>query len=606
MSEPKKESSQEAIKRDSNFLKGNIAAELADASTLDVTDATYELLKFHGSYFGHNRDTATERKKQKLDKEYEFMLRTRIPGGRLNAQQYLVMDDIAGKYANGTLRITTRQVFQFHVILKKDLKAHIAAINHALLSTQSGCGDVVRNITCSPAPYVNAKYNRLRADVDAIAEFVRPKANAYRELWLDEAEDKLKERSVTSGQRPDGLQAADNCQLATVEPLYGSTYMPRKFKIGLCLPEDNSIDVFTHDMGIVLVFEGDVLKGYNILLGGGMGSKHEAAKSLEDRKTYPRLADPIAFVGEGDLIAAVEAAVKLQRDYGDRADRQHARLKYVVQERGVAWAKKTFAEYFAAAGGKHIAEPVAITKYEIPNHMGWHAQGDGKFYYGLKVPSGRIVDYDKPDQSGYTKNVTGIFKAARFKSGLRALIEKFSPNIVLTPTGEMMLADIAEADKAAVEKALTDYNIPLHDAYTPMQNHFFTCVALPTCAKALAESERVQFPIMDSLTAELAKHGLAKERMTIRIAGCPNGCSRPFVGDIGLVGRLPGAYAIFIGGDFEGTRLSTKMFDKVLEADIATTLSPFFARFANEKNTNEGFGDFCHRVGLDKFADKVA
>lgn len=573
-------SSQETIKRESKGLAGNIAAELADSSTLDVTDATYELLKFHGSYFGHNRDTATERKKQKLDKEYEFMLRTRIPGGRLTAAQYLVMDDLAGRYANGTLRITTRQVFQFHVILKKNLKAHIAAINHALLSTQSGCGDVVRNITCSPAPYVNAKYNRLRADVDRVAEFVRPKSRSYQQIWLDEAEDKIKERAIA------------------VEPLYGETYMPRKFKIGLCLPEDNSIDVFTHDLGVVLVFEGDVLKGYNILLGGGMGSKHEAAKTLEDRKTYPRLADPIAFVGSDDLIAAVEAAVKLQRDYGDRADRQHARLKYVVQERGVEWTQKTFADYFAAAGGKTLAAPVHIAKYAIPNHMGWHAQGDGKLYYGLKVPSGRIVDYDKPDQSGYTKNVTGIFKQARYRSGLRAVIEKFQPDIVLTPTGEMMLANIDEENRSGIETMLREYAIPLHDAYTPMQNHFFTCVALPTCAKALAESERVQFPIMDQFTAELAKHGLEKERMTIRIAGCPNGCSRPFVGDIGLVGRMPGAYAIFIGGDFEGTRLSVKLFDKIAEAEIAATLSPLFARFAAEKNANEGFGDFCHRVGI--------
>lgn len=573
-------SNQEAIKRESNGLAGNIAAELADTSTLDVSDATYELLKFHGSYFGHNRDTATERKKQKLDKEYEFMVRTRIPGGRLTANQYLAMDDIAGKYANGTLRITTRQVFQFHVILKKDLKAHIAAINKALLSTQSGCGDVTRNITCAPAPIKNAKYNRLRADVDRVAEFVRPKTSAYKELWLDEKEDKIKERTVSE------------------EPLYGPTYMPRKFKIGFALPEDNSIDVFTHDMGIVMIFEGDVLKGYNILLGGGMGMKHEATANWDEKKTYPRLADPIAFVGPNELITAVEAAIKLQRDYGDRADRQHARLKYVVQERGIAWTKQTFAEYFAAAGGKQIAEPVAVAKYEIPSHMGWHAQGDGKFFYGLKVPSGRIVDYDKPDQSGYTKTVTGVFKQARYRTGLRALVEKFQPNIVLTPTGEMLIADIAENDKSAIENHLREYGIPLSESYTPMQHHFFTCVALPTCAKALAESERVQFPVMDALTTELAKHGLQDERMTIRIAGCPNGCSRPYVGDIGLVGRMPGAYAIFIGGDFEGTRLSKKVFDKVAEADIPTTLSPLFARFAAEKNTGEGFGDFCHRVGI--------
>ncbi len=579
-------SGQEAIKKESNYLRGNIAAELADASTGDVTDATYELLKFHGSYFGHNRDTATERKKAGLEKEYEFMVRSRIPGGRLNAGQYLAMDDIAGKYANGTLRITTRQVFQFHVILKKDLKAHIAAINHAMLSTVAGCGDVVRNITASPAPLKNARYERLRADMERVAAFVKPKTTGYRELWLDEEKDEVCERTVKF--------PGDDA----VEPLYGLTYMPRKFKIGIVLPEDNSVDVFTHDLGIVLVYEGDLFKGYNILLGGGMGMKHEAVKSWDEKKTYPRLADPIAFVGADDLLAAVEAAVKLQRDFGDRTDRQHARLKYVVAERGVEWTRKTFGDYFAKAGGNHLADPAPVAKYQIPNHMGWHEQGDGKLFLGLKIPSGRIVDYDTPDQSGYTRNVTGIFKTARYRTGLRAVIEVFKPNIVLTPTGEMLLADIDPSQRTAVETMLTQHGIPLADAYTPMQLHFFTCVALPTCAKALAESERVQFPVMDALTAMLAKHGLSNERMTIRIAGCPNGCSRPYVGDIGIVGRLPGAYAIFVGGDFEGTRLSTKLFDKVPEADIPATLEPLFIRYAAERKHGEGFGDFCHRVGV--------
>lgn len=586
-----KRSAQETIKQESHYLMGSLKEELADQATDTISDAAYEMMKFHGSYFGYDRDTQLERKKAGLPKKYEFMVRTRIPGGRLNASQYLAMDDIAGKYANGTLRITTRQVFQFHVIVKKDIKAHIAAINHAMLSTQSGCGDVTRNITCSPAPIKNEKYNRLRVDVDRVAEFVKPKTSAYRELWLDEEKDEVRERSVKVAGEGD-----------SVEPLYGATYMPRKFKIGLILPEDNSVDVFTHDLGIVLVYEGDAFKGYNILMGGGMGMKHEAVKSWEEKKTYPRLADPIAFVGPDDLIPAVEAVIKLTRDLGDRTDRQHARLKYLVQENGVAWARQTFEEYFSRAGGGSVSDPAPIATYEIPNHMGWHEQGDGKLFLGLKIPSGRIVDYDKDDISGYTKNVTGIFRQAQYRTGLRAVVAAFQPNIVLTPTGEMILADIDPSQKQAIEAKLAEYHIPLADAFTPMQLHFFTCVALPTCAKALAESERVQFPVMDGITEALARQGLADAKMTIRIAGCPNGCSRPYVGDIGIVGRMPGAYALFIGGDFEGTRLAAKVADKVQEADIPKVLEPMFALYARERQAGEGFGDFCHRIGPERVA----
>ena len=589
MTEEIKLSSQEQMKRASGFLKGNIAVELADGKP-DITDESYELLKFHGTYFGYDRDTATARKKLKLDKKYEFMVRTRIPGGRLTAQQYLAMDDIAGKYANGTLRITTRQVFQFHVVLKESLKAQIAAINHALLSTQSGCGDVVRNITCSPAPIHNAKYKRLRADVERVAEFVRPKTSSYKELWLDEEVDEIRERAVGED----------------YEPLYGATYMPRKFKIGLILPEDNGIDVFTHDMGVVLVFEGDTLKGYNILLGGGMGMKHEGKLDWNEKKTYPRLADPVAFIGADDLIPAVEAAVKLQRDFGDRGDRQHARLKYVVAERGLAWTRKTFEEYFAAAGGGEISNPVAGIKYEIPTWMGWHEQRDGKLFLGVPVASGRIVDYDTPHPSGYTADGHKHFAKARYRTGLREVIRKYGMNCVLTPTEEIILCDIYHKDKESIESMILSFGIPLAEDHTKFQLHFMTCVALPTCAKALAESERVQFDIMDDVQAALDKHNLHDERIAVRVTGCPNGCARPYVGDIGIVGRLPGHYVLFIGGDFEGTRLNTKVFDKVPQESIGTVLDPMFALFVSERRAGEGFGDFCHRYGEVKVAETAA
>ncbi len=603
---PEALSGQETIKRESKFLKGRVAEELADLSRGDVSDETYELLKFHGSYFGHNRDTATERKKLKLEKEYEFMVRTRIPGGRLNAQQYLALDDIAGKYANGTLRITTRQVFQFHVILKENLKKHIAAINHTLLSTTSGCGDVTRNITCSPAPYKNAKYARLLADVDRVAAFVKPKSSAYREIFLDEEADELRERDVVDASAIPPFAKGDDVGGTEYEPLYGATYMPRKFKIGLILPEDNVIDVFTHDLGIVLMFEGDVLKGYNLLVGGGMGMKHEAAVDWDDKKTYPRLAEPLAFVGPDDLLNAVEAVVKLQRDYGDRADRQHARLKYVVQEQGIAWVRKTFEEYFAKTNPKAKAQDfIPVAKYEIPEHMGWHEQGDGKLFLGLKIPSGRIMDYDKPHPSGYSAENNAMIAKARYRSGLRKLFETYPQPIVLMPTGEMIISDIRKEDVAGIEKILGDFAIPLHTKYSPMQLHFFTCVALPTCAKALSESERVQFTIMDGIQEVLEKHGVGKERMTIRVTGCPNGCARPYVGDIGIVGRAPGRFVLFIGGDFEGTRLNKKVFDMVPLEDLTKALDPMVALYAKEKQSGEGFGDYCERVGVAQLIANV-
>jgi sulfite reductase (ferredoxin) len=583
-------SGQEAIKTSSGFLKGNIAAELTDGKP-DITDSSYELLKFHGTYFGYDRDSATERKKAGLDKKYEFMVRTRIPGGRLTADQYIAMDDIAEKYANGTLRITTRQVFQFHVVLKENLKAQIAAINHALLSTQSGCGDVVRNITCSPAPIKNVKYDRLRADVDAVAAFVRPKTSSYKELWLDEAVDEIRERSVETPE--------------VYEPLYGATYMPRKFKIGLIMPEDNSIDVFTHDLGVVLLFEGEKLKGYNIMLGGGMGMKHEAAVEWKDKKTYPRVASDIAFVGPDDLIPAVEAAVKLQRDFGDRSDRQHARIKYLVEENGIEWTKKHFGEYFAKAGGKVIKEPVSGITYQVPTHMGWREQGDGKWYLGVPVASGRVVDYDKPNASGYNPGTNPHFAKTQYRTGLRAVIAKYKMPLVLTPTEEIILADIEPKDKADIEALLKKHHIPLAEEHTPFQLHYMTCVSLPTCAKALAESERVQFQIADGIQAVLDKHGISREKISVRVTGCPNGCARPYVGDIGIVGRMPGHYVLFIGGDFEGTRLNQKAFDKVPQDDLPKALDPMFALFKAERMPNEGFGDFCHRIGVENLVAKI-
>lgn len=556
----KKPSGQEAIKEASVYLKGNIIEELANPDPF-VSDESYELLKFHGSYQGYDRDTATARKKAGLEKEWEFMLRMKCPGGRLSASQYLVLDDICEKYANGTLRITTRQTFQFHCIVKNNLKKHIAALNKILLSTLGGCGDVVRNVICTAAPIKDKIHERLLSDTMKLAEFCAPKTSAYHEIWLD------------------GENLARTPENENLEPLYGKFYLPRKFKIGLATTDDNSIDVLTHDLAIILIFKGDELEGYNIYLGGGLGATHNKPE------TYPRLASPIAFVKPDELVRVTEAVIKLQRDHGDRSDRKHARLKYVVQENGLEWTRKTLEEYF----GAKMEDPRKMDDFKIPDSMGWREQKDGKWFLGIPISSGRIGD--RPDE--------------KVRTGLREVIKKFNINITLTADQNIILCDILESQKADITTMLKSYGIKLAEDLTPVYKNFLACVALPTCGKALAEAERIKLPLVADVEKVIEKHGLIEERIAIRIAGCPNGCSRPYVGDIGIVGRIPDHYALFIGGDFEGTRLNTKIFDRVPLVNIPEVLDIMFAKYTKERNSGEGFGDFAHRIGELKIGKLV-
>jgi len=558
MSDDKKLSAQEGMKIDSKYLKGHIAEELADPNTNFVSEESYELLKFHGTYQGYNRDTATARKQQKLEKEYEFMVRLKIPAGRINAEQYLAMDKIADQYANGTLRITTRETFQFHCIVKGDLKAHIASVNQALLSTLGGCGDVVRNIMACPAPIKDAIHHSLERDAVAIAERVAPKTSAYHEIWMD-------------GEKVDTSAGTE------VEPLYGAEYLPRKFKIGISTPEDNCIDVMTHDLAILSLFEDGNLKGYNFALGGGLGMTHNKSN------TYPRLASPIAFVPPELLIPATEAVIKLQRDHGDRSDRKHARLKYVVEEKGIAWTRSTFEHYL----GRKLDDPLAMPKFAVDDHLGWHEQGDGKWFLGIPVSSGRIIDRE----------------GEAIRSGLRSVISTYKMPIVLTADQNIILSNIEPGEKTAITQELKKHGIKLKEDLTRVYQNFLACVALPTCGKALAEAERVKLPLVADIEKVMAKNGILDERISIRIAGCPNGCSRPYVGDIGIVGRTPDSYVLFIGGDFEGTRLNKAVFDKVPLKEIPEALNVMFANYASNKLSGEGFGDFCARVGVEQVAE---
>lgn len=552
---PPKLSAVEGVKEQSRFLRGGIAADLLTPGP-SVTEESYNLLKFHGSYEQYDRDTATPRKKQGLEKEYQFMVRARIPGGRVTAEQYLAMDAIADRYSNGTLRITTRQGIQFHGVLKGNLKATIADINHSMLTTMSACGDVVRNVMTTPAPIRDAVHARLEADARFLSTRLLPKSRAYYELFLDE-------ESQTPAESVD-------------EPLYGTTYLPRKFKIGLAAPEDNTVDILTHDLGILAVFEGDQLQGYNLNLGGGHGLTHTKPG------TYARMGSPIASVGSGELLQGAEAVIRLYRDHGNRADRKRARLKYVLDDMGLDWTRKELERQF----GRVLADPLPHAPFQVPDHLGWHEQGDGRFWLGLPIASGRIQDGPQ----------------IRLRTALRTLFENWAKPAVLTPQQDILIADIAANERDEITAHLRSHGVVFAEDLTAVRRWALACPALPTCGLALSEAERIREPLIDSVEAALRKHGLIEERISIRITGCPNGCARPYAGDIGLVGRTPGTFALFVGGDFEGTRLNTKLTEKVPEASIADTLDPLLGAFARERLPGEGFGDWCHRQGVEKLA----
>jgi sulfite reductase (ferredoxin) len=492
------------------------------------------------------------------------MVRVRIPGGRLTAEQYLALDALAGGYADGSLRITTRQSIQFHGVVKAGLKSAIAEINKALLTTLAACGDVVRTVTTPPAPIRDPVHDRLEAETRRLSSHLLPRTRAYHEIWVDGAPWEPNEGQENAG-------ASDE-----PDPLYGERYLPRKFKIGLAIPEDNTIDVLTNDLAIVALFEGDRLTGYNFLLGGGHGMTHN------NPKTYPRLATSVAFVEPEDLLEVAAAVVRLHRDHGDRGNRRHARLKYVIAENGEEWARERLSEYL----GKPLEPCREMPAFVVPDHLGWHDQGDGKLYLGLPVSSGRIV--------------------GEIRTALREIVSRFHCDPILTPSQDIILSEICPKDRGAIEAMLREHGVRLAGDMLPAERWALACPALPSCGLALTEAERVRDDIVAAIEARLRLYGIEHERLSIRITGCPNGCARPYTGDIGIVGRMPGFYALFVGGDFEGTRLNTLLADRVSLHSIAETLDPLFALYASARANGEGFGDFCHRIGMPALQQALA
>ncbi len=549
---PKKLTGVETLKQGSRGLRGRLAEELAEGG-IQVSEDAYNLLKFHGSYEQFDRDTATALKQQKLEKDYQFMVRVRMPGGVLTAEQYLGLDRLADDHANGTLRITTRQGIQFHGILKGELKASIAAINHTLLTTLCACGDVVRNLMTTAAPRRDTRHDRLRADADMLSAALLPRSRGYHQIFLDE----------------EPVAGTDE-----TETLYGPTYLPRKFKIGLAVPEDNSADVLANDLAAIALFDdADQLLGYNIAVGGGLGMTHNRAD------TFPRLASPICFVGPDRLLAVVEAVIRLQRDHGDRTDRRRARLKYVVEDRGVEWVKQTLDGYYGAV----LDAPLPHDRLHVPDLLGWHEQGDGLWWLGVPVPSGRIQD-----AGGVT-----------LRTALREVVQRYRVDPVMTAQQDVLLSNIRPEDRDAIDAVLAGHGVVPATALSTFSRFALACPALPTCGLALTEAERVREPIVATLDALLRRHGLQDRRISLRITGCPNGCARSYSGDIGLVGRIPGHYAIYVGGDFDGQTLSFRLLERVPEAGLGDAFAPLFEAWAAQGLPEEGFGPFCTRMGHD-------
>ena len=559
MVEETKKAKLEIVKENSRFLRGTIAEELA-RDTPNVSSGNTGLLKFHGTYQQDDRDARKQRAAGagKAGRSYSFMVRTTVPGGKLTADQFLTQLSLGERLGNGTLRITTRQGFQLHGIVKSNLWQAIHEINGALLTTLAACGDVERNVMCCPAPHHNdGVHDRLQATADAIARHLAPQTRAYFEIWVDK--EKIAEQSA-------GLD---------VEPIYGNTYLPRKFKTGIALPEDNCIDVYTQDLGLLAVVEAGQLIGYNLLVGGGLGT------TPSDQDTFPRLGDRMAFVPYDDVLSVATAVVMVQRDFGNRAERSRARMKYLIHDWGLPRFKAKVEEYL---GGHPLADPHPTEIHGYDDHLGWHAQGDGRFYWGINVENGRVKDEGD----------------LRLKTGLRTIFERFQMLARLTSQQSILLCNLEPEWKVEILALLREHGIKTHEEISNARRFAMACPALPTCGLAITESERVMPSVVDQLEVELAKLGLDAEKFTIRMTGCPNACARPYTSDIGLVGKAVGKYTIFVGGRLLGDRLNVIYKNMIPLQEIVQELVPLFVYFKADCQTGESFGDFCHRQGVEE------
>jgi sulfite reductase (ferredoxin) len=554
-------SANEGIKERSRHLRGEIAAELEDGAAR-FSEETVQLLKFHGTYQQDDRDRRKAARKAGLERHWQMMIRTRIPGGRVTPEGYLAHDGIAGRWGDGTLRITTRQDLQLHGVLKRDLRASIRTINEALMTTLGGCGDQVRNVMCCPAPLGDRLREEVEQALGGVVSGLTAQTGAYHEIWVD---------GERVGDVPEG----------EAEPLYGERYLPRKFKVGIAIDGDNCIDVYSHDLGLVAMRSpAGGLAGFTVLVGGGLGRTHNKPE------TYPAVARPLGFVAPEQVVELARAVVAVQRDFGDRQDRRHARLKYLLADRGLGW----FREQVQGRLSFRLRAPRPLRWAPTDDHLGWHRQADGLWFYGLFVENGRIADRD----------------GVRLRTALREIVQTLRPTIWFTAQQNVLIADVREQDRAALLALLTNHGVPLTEETPNAIRHSMACPAVPTCGLAVAEAERALPALIRELHGVLAGLGLAEERLSVRMTGCPNGCARPYLGDVGLVGTTLGKYDLLLGGDFEGTRLNELYAHNVPLADLVPTLRPMLEAFAAERGSDGGFGDWCHQVGLEDLRARFA
>jgi sulfite reductase (NADPH) hemoprotein beta-component len=545
----------EQLKAESNFLRGNILKDLADASTGAITEDSAQLTKFHGIYMQDDRDLRNQRRKEGKEKAFIFMARVRVPGGVCQPNQWLELDKLADTHANGTLKLTTRQAFQFHGVVKSNLRPLIQQINLAAhLNTIAACGDINRNVMCNPNPELSSVHAEVQRVTQAISDHLLPRSRAYHEIWVD---DKL-----VSGGEPEH------------EPIYGKTFLPRKFKIVVAVPPSNDVDIYAHDLGYIAIVEDGKLVGFNVTVGGGLGMSHNQIE------TYPRVADIMGFCTVEQAVDVAEKVVMVQRDFGDRTDRKHARLKYTIADRGLYW----FRQQVEARLGYRLGAPRRFEFTHTGDRYGWTQGENGNTHFTLFLQSGRVKD--TPDY--------------KLKTALREIALVHKGDFRLTANQNLIIANISPAERPTIEELLRRHKLDTANNASGLKLNAMSCVALPTCGLALAESERYLPDLVKMFEAELEAAGLRDDAITLRITGCPNGCGRPFLAEIGLVGKAPGKYNLYLGAAANGSRLNILYKASVPTAELLPLLGPIFRRYATERTPGESFGDFVIRAGYVK------
>ena len=544
----------ERIKRESNYLRGTLKESMLEPLSSGISDDDNRLMKHHGSYLQDDRDLRIERQKQKLEPAYQFMLRVRLPGGVATPDQWLVMDDLSQKYGNGTLKITTRMTFQMHGILKWNMKKTIQGIHASLMDTIAACGDVNRNVMCNPNPYQSNIHLEVYEWAKKLSNDLLPRTRAYHEIWLDEE------------------KVAGTPEVEEVEPMYGPLYLPRKFKIGIAVPPSNDIDVFSQDLGLIAIVEDEKLIGFNVAIGGGMGMAHG------DKTTYPQLAKVIGFCKPEQIYDVAEKIITIQRDYGNRSARKNARFKYTVDRLGLETVKTELENRL----GWSLDEAKSFHFDHNGDRYGWVEGVKGNWNFTLFIEGGRVTDYDD------YKLMTGLREIAKIHTG----------DFRLTANQNLIIANVSSEEKEKISELIEQFGLTDGSHYSALRRSSIACVALPTCGLAMAEAERYLPTLIDKIDAIVDENGLRNEEITIRMTGCPNGCARHALGEIGFIGKAPGKYNMYLGAAFDGSRLSKMYRENIGEEEILKELNVLLPRYAKEKEEGEHFGDFVIRSGV--------